>query len=106
MILVRTVFQAKFGQGGQFAAQMAASNRQIAAQMAEQLGGPRPWRVLTDLSGLFDTVVFELELESLAEWEQSRAVLFQLPTFQEAMAQSVELLVGGRTEHWTIEAAG
>jgi hypothetical protein len=106
MIVVRTVFQAQFGKGGELAARMAEGNRQLAEEMGRQLGGQRRWRILTDLSGGFDTVVFEVEGESLAEWERARALLFQLPAFRESMAQTQGLIVGGRNELWTIEAEG
>ena len=106
MIVVRTVFQAKFGKGGELAAQMAGGNQQLAAEMERQLGAKRRWRVLTDLSGDFDTVVFEVEAENLAEWERARAVMFGLPEFRESMAQTQELVAGGRNELWTLEAEG
>jgi hypothetical protein len=106
MIVVRTVFQAKFGKGGELAARMAAGNPEFAAEVSRLLGGPRRWRVLTDLSGAFDTVVFEAEAESLAEWERVRAAMFATPEFQRSMAETQDLIVGGRNEFWTIEAEG
>ena len=106
MIVVRTVFQAKFGKGGELAAKMGEGNKQLADEMNRRMGGPRRWRVLTDLSGSFDTVVFEVEAENLAEWEKARAAMFQMPEFQQSMAQTQDLIVGGRNELWTIEAEG
>lgn len=106
MIIVRTVFQAKPGRGGELAARMAANSPRITEGMTEQMGVQRRWRVLTDLSGPFDTVVFEVEFESLAESERARPILFQLPAFQEHMGQVGDLLAGGHNELWTIEAEG
>jgi hypothetical protein len=77
---------------------MSGGNQQFAAEMERQLGAHRRWRVLTDLSGDFDTVVFEVEAESLAEWERTRAMLFGLPEFRESMAQKQDLIAGGRNE--------
>jgi hypothetical protein len=74
--------------------------------MGRQLGVQRRWRVLTDLSGAFDTVVLEVEAESLAEWDRARGVLFQSPAFQESMAQMQDLIISGRNECWTVEAEG
>jgi hypothetical protein len=74
--------------------------------MGRQLGAQRRWRLLTDLSGAFDTVVLEIEAESLAEWERARGVLFGLPQFRESMAQTQALVVAGRNELWTVEAEG
>lgn len=106
MIVVRTVFQATFGNGGELAARMKSGNTQIAGELDRILGGKRRWRVLTDLSGAFDTVVFEVEAESLAEWERARSAMFQLPDFQESMAQTRDMITGGRNELWTVEAEG
>jgi hypothetical protein len=102
MIVVRTVLQAKFGTGGQ----LAASFSQASKAMMLEAGTARRWRVLTDLTGPFDTVVQEVEVESLAEWETMRTRLFELSAFRDSMAVMQELVVSGRNELWTIEAAG
>ena len=102
MIVVRTVFQARFGTGGQ----LAASFSQTTTAMMAEMGKPRRWRILTDLSGSFDTVVQEIEVESLAEWETMRTKLFQLAAFRESMGQMQEFVVSGRNELWTLEANG
>jgi len=106
MIVVRTILQAAFGKGGELAAQMVAGNTKLAEEMNRILGGHRRWRALTDLSGSFDTVVLEIEAESLAEWERARSAMFQLPAFQESMAHTRDIITGGRNELWTIEAEG
>ena len=106
MIIVRMVFQASYGKGGELAAAMAASAKQVIAEM----GGDHRWKVMTDLSGPFDTVVQEIEVASLAEWESMRSRLFASAAFREAMAATMAathaLTVSGRTEYWTIEAKG
>jgi hypothetical protein len=106
MILARTVFQGKFGTGGKLAAAMSEGNEEFAATMEKLVGARRKWRVLTDLSGPFDTVVFEVEAESLAEWERVRTAMFQMEDFGESMAQTADMIIGGRNEYWTIEAEG
>ena len=102
MILVRTVMQAQFGRGGELAAAFAESNRRRMQEMTAQ----GRWRLLTDLSGAFDTVVLEVEVESLAEWERRRAELFKSSSFQESMARTQGMIVSGRNELYTIEAEG
>ncbi len=102
MIVARTVLQAKFGTGGR----LAASLSQASSAMMAKSGMPRRWRVLTDLSGEFDTVVQEIEAESLAEWETMRVRLFELAAFRDSMAQVQEFIVSGRNELWTIEGEG
>ena len=106
MIIVRTVFQGSYGKGGELAAAQTAAARQVVAEM----GGDHRWKVMSDLSGPFDTVVMEVEVASLAEWEGMRARLFGSAAFREAMASSLgvarSLTVSGRTEYWTVEGQG
>ena len=104
MILVRTVFQAKFGKGGELAQQMAAG---MGGSAMEPPVGAGRWRILTDLSsGPFDTVVLEGEWNSLADWEQARRQMFANPSFQESMRGTAELIESGHAELYTIEAQG
>jgi len=94
MILVRTVFQAKVGRAGILAEAFKKSLDNF------PLLNPR---VLTDLSGPTDTVVLEVETESLDEYFRSRAEMFADPQFAELSAKVVELLESGRNEYYTIE---
>jgi hypothetical protein len=104
MILVRTIFQAKFGKGGELAQQMASGMKD--PSMPTPVGA-KGWRLLTDLSsGPFDTVVLEGVWESLAAYEQGRAQMFSDPSFQEGMRGTVELIQSGHSELYTVEAEG
>jgi hypothetical protein len=100
MILVRFVCQAKFGKASDVLAGFKRSN-EIARTVA---GSNVRARLLTDLSGTFDTVVQELELDSLAEWERLRMVIFSSPEIQEVEASAPDLIVSGQTEYYTIES--
>jgi hypothetical protein len=106
MIIVRTVFRGSYGKGGELAAAQTAAAKQFIAEM----GGDHRWKVMTDLSGPFDTVVQEIEVASLAEWESMRSHLFASAAFREAMAAALAathaLTVSGRREYWTIEGEG
>ena len=96
MILVRLVFQAKFGKAGQLAREWVQSGR----GNSERAG---MGRVLTDLSGQFDTVVMEFQVESLAAWEQQRKENFSNPEFAQEFQRSSDLIESGRAEFYTIE---
>lgn len=100
MILVRTVFQAKWGMAAQLAKDLAESTRQT----SEESDMKGRVRVLTDLSGPFHTVVLEVEMPSLAEWEQRRASMFTSPEFQKEDARTSAMIESGRMEYYTIEA--
>jgi hypothetical protein len=100
MILVRFVCQARFGKASEVVAGFKQSN-----EIARTFVGPHVRaRILTDLSGPFDTVIQELEVESLAEWERLREVIFANPEVQEAEAAAPNVIESGRTEFYTIEA--
>ena len=102
MIVVRNVFQAKVGQAGELARVLADNVRRT----AERGGGLAAWRVLTDVSGPFDTVVLEVEAESLAAWEGAMPGLFAHPEWREGFARAAELMVSGHRGLYTLEARG
>ena len=96
MILVRDVFQAKYGRGDELVA-LFKEAKEISEWGVNQ-------RLLTDLSGEFFTVVVESEVESLAEYERLRDEDFTKPEFAEWFAHMVPLVESGRREFYTIEA--
>ena len=106
MIVVRNVFQAKVGRAGELAQAMAENMRRSEQARPGAADAPAAWRVLTDLSGPFDTVVLEVEGESLAGWERVRGGMLADPGFRENFARTAELMVSGRNELYTIEARG
>jgi hypothetical protein len=78
--------------------EMAEGMRQIAGSNVRA-------RIYTDLSGPFHTVIQEVEVESLGEWERVRAEMFASPEFQQAQASGEPPFEGGQMEFYTIEAA-
>lgn len=98
MILVRNVFRVKWGMIGEVADAFKASMPQGVARF----GGHA--RILTDLSGPYNTLVLEMEVESLAQWEQNRSAMFADPSMQASMARTAQLIESGWCEFYTIEA--
>jgi hypothetical protein len=101
MIQVRLVFQAKFGKAANLVALMKEYDP---AQLPPGVPRPRSVRLLTDLSGRFDTVVQELEFDSYEAWQKNMAAMSADPRAGEMMAPSLELIEGGYKEFFTIEA--
>jgi hypothetical protein len=100
MVVVRLVFQAKSGK-----AEEVVEGFKQGAEMMQRIAGPNAKvRILTDLSGPFDTVVQEVELASLAEWEQLRAKTFSDSEFKQMQEVSESPFASGRTEFYTLEA--
>ncbi len=95
MILVRDVFQAKYGKGGELVA--------LFKEVQQQWSGKYGYRILTDASGTFYTVVTETTVESLAQWERRIAEVFSLPEFGEWFARMTPLVDSGRREFYNIE---
>lgn len=102
MIVARIVFQAKHGQAGALAQAVKTGMPTTTSGPIE----PHCWRLMTDLSGPWDTVVLEIEAENLADWERSHDQLFASPQFQQQMRSSAQFIEAGRHEFYTIEARG
>ena len=94
MILVRDVFQAKYGKGGELVALL---------KEFRDKWSPYASRILTDVSGPFFTVVAETELESLAEWERRIPEVFSAPEFAQWFARMEPLVESGQREFYNIE---
>jgi hypothetical protein len=101
MIVVRFVFQTKWGKAQEAVDEFV----RLADAMRRFTGTNQHVRILTDLSGPFHTVVQEIEVESLAKWEQIRAAMFASPEFQGSESDTGVLFEGGRTEFYTLEKA-
>jgi len=95
MIVVRNIFQAKYGMGNALV-ELLKSDPAIWA-------AGRDFRILTDASGRFFTVVAELTFESMAACEEAQAQEFALPQFGEWFAKMVPLVDSGSREFWTIQ---
>lgn len=102
MLLVRDVFQAKYGRGDELVA--------LFGEIAEHWRhGPhsielRGNRVLTDASGPFFTVVTEVEVADFAAWQQFIAEEFAMLEFGDWFARMMPLVESGRREFYNIVA--
>ena len=99
MILYRTVLQAKFGKADEVVAAFKEMNNILPADQMESL---QP-RILTDISGPFDTVVLETTHESLAAVEQFRIAIFARTETSAETSGMIDLVESGRNEYYTIE---
>jgi hypothetical protein len=97
MILVRMVFRAKWDKMGD-----VVSNMKKGSAIIHRITNGRV-RVLTDLSGPFNTLVEEIEVESLAAWEQLRVKIFTDPEFQQLQDMVESPFESGSIEFYTIE---
>jgi hypothetical protein len=96
MIIVRDVFQAKYGKGGELVALL----KEAAAAQPDVMAYRR---ILSDASGPFFTVVAEAEVESLAGWEKLRDRLFSDSEFGQWFERMVPLVESGRREFYNVE---
>jgi hypothetical protein len=98
-ILVRQVFQTQVGRSKEVATMIMQGAAQF-SRIAPDVHG----RVLTDLSGPFGTVVLEIEVESLAEWERVQAALAADDDKQPAGSPGgAPSFTGGYQEFYTLE---
>ncbi len=98
MLLVRQVFQAKYGRGDELVAllQELHTRRQTAGGAAPRM------RILTDASGPFFTVVTEIEVESFAAWEGSFRESMERPWMGEWFGRMMPLVESGSREFYNI----
>ena len=98
MLIARQVFQAKYGQGDQLVALLKELNTRL-----QEAGGTAPrFRILTDVTGPFFTVVTEVEIESLAAWEGRFSDSMDHPWMGEWFGRMTALVESGGREFYTI----
>ena len=98
MILVRQVFQAKYGRGDELVSLFREFNKRMAAEEAGYPG----FRILTDASGQFFRVVTEVELENFAEWEDKFSASMAKPWIGEWFSKTADLVDTGSREFFNI----
>jgi hypothetical protein len=94
MIVVRGVFQAKYGKGNELVQLLKEGNAMWPSG--------RNARILTDLSGPFFTVVSEAEYDSFGAWEASAGGIFGDPRFAAWFERMTALVEGGRREFYNL----
>jgi len=96
MIVVRNVFQLKFGKAKEAMALMKESTGILQRQ-----GEPIP-RYLTDLTGPFYTLVMELSYDNLAALEKSQKESMSSKEFGEWYQRFIPLVESGHRELYTV----
>lgn len=101
MILVRTEFQCKPGRVNEVVDQFKAMADSIDPQKVVKRS-----RIMTDLSGKFDTVVLESEVESLDAYFAMLHAAFANPDLEDMQIAASEdpLYQTGQRQFYTIEA--
>jgi hypothetical protein len=94
MIIVRGVYQAKYGKGDELV--------QLFKEGNDLFPGMNNSRIMTDLSGQFFTVVTEAEYASFSEWEADAQKIFSDNRFAAWFERMVPLVDGGRREFYTL----
>ena len=97
MYIVRDVFRCKPGK----ARELAAMFKQV-IPVAERDDGFRNCRVMVDAVADYWTVVFEADIESLAQFERHSAEWASRPEVRAAMSGYMDLLEGGHREIWRV----
>lgn len=96
MFLVRDTFQCKPGMAKEIVKKFAAVSKYM--QGAGVING----KILTDVVANYWTVVLELEVESLAIWENSQGFSSR-PEVREIMKDYMTMVEGGKREIYKIE---
>ena len=96
MILVRNVFQLKFGKAREAAALITES------EALTQKHGGAPTRYLTDLTGPFYTLVMEITYGSLTDLEKEQKEVMGSKDFSDWYQRFIPLVESGHREMFTI----
>ncbi len=94
MIVVRGVFQAKYGKGDELVQLMKESNMIWPSQ--------REFRMMTDLSGPFFRVITETDYESLGAWEADIQKYFGDDRFGSWFERMMSLVESGSREFYNL----
>jgi hypothetical protein len=98
MLVARQVFQAKYGRGDELIALFKEFNTQM-----QEAGEAAPrFRILTDASGPFFTVVTEVEVENFAAWEGSFQEWMARPWMGEWFSRMMPLVESGSREFYNV----
>ncbi|MBA2776667.1 MAG: hypothetical protein H0U31_08060 [Chloroflexia bacterium] len=98
MLIARQVFQAKYGRGDELVALFQEFN----SRMREEGKMTPRFRILTDVSGPFFTVVSEAEVESLADWEGSFREAMSRSWMEEWFSRMMPLVESGSREFYNV----
>ncbi len=98
MLIVRDVFQAKYGRGDELVALFQEFDRTL----GETGSAVARSRILVDASGPFFTVVTEAEVESFAAWERSFQEEMNRPWMGEWFGRMMPLVESGSREFYNI----
>lgn len=94
MIVVRGVFQAKYGRGDELV--------QLFKEAQAMWPSGRNPRILTDLSGPFFTVISESEYDSFSAWQGAAQEILADPGFGAWFERMTPLVEGGRREFYNV----
>ncbi len=89
MLIVRETFTAKPG--------MASKLAKMFRELVKEMPGLKS-RVLTDFIGPFNTVIWETEIEALADFERMMKEYADKPDIGKKMAGYTEMYVSGKRE--------
>ena len=98
MLVARQIFRAKYGRGDE----LVALFKELNTRMREGAGAAPRFRILTDVSGPFFTVVTEVEVESLAAWEGSFRASMDRPWMGEWFSRTMPLVESGSRQFYNI----
>ena len=98
MLVARQVFRAKYGRGDELVALFQEFNTRM-----QEAGETTPrFRILTDATGPFFTVVTEIEVETFAAWEGGFRESMERPWMGEWFSRMVPLVESGSREFYNL----
>ena len=103
MVVIRNVFQLKFGKAKEAVALMK-EGLAIQKRLASSAGLQMSHRVLSDVTGPFYSLVLEITVPSVGAFEQTAAAIMGNADWQANYQKLVPLVESGHREIYTISA--
>jgi hypothetical protein len=97
MLIVRQTFQAKYGRGDELVALFKEFNKRM-----QEDGYSARFRILTDASGPFFTVISEVEAESFTDWEKQFSETMGSSWMSDWFGRMVPLVESGRRDFYNL----
>src|SRR6185295_15460671 len=98
MLLVRQVFQAKYGHSDELVALFQEFN----ARMQQEDENATRFRILTDATGPFFAVVTESEVENFAAWQEGFSKAMARPWMGEWFSRMAPLVESGSRDFYNV----
>jgi hypothetical protein len=97
MLVLRRVFQCKYGKAGEVAELTKTTSGKLAKY------GFAPGRIMTDFTGQAHSVVWETQFNNLKSFEEARSRVLASEEYQEWFSATADIIESATRDFWKVE---